>query len=514
MFRGNASRAVILALAAVFFAVLAGGAQAADRCAALSSLKLERTTLRGTLVGQDFVSPPSIYDFGAKPPAPGRAFCRVEGLVDGRSRFEVWLPDAGAWNHRLQGVGDGGMAGGVTYQALTAALRSGFATVGSNLGHESGFTESGWAIGHPELVRDWGHRATHDMTVQAKAIIQAYYGAAPRWSYFTGCSGGGRQGFMEAQRYPGDYDGIVAGDPTMDFVKLTTAGRLWMAQALMPSQPGDPGLTAAKLALAARAATAQCDRLDGVADGVIDDPRACRFDPARLACAGAERADCLSAPQIAALRKIYAGAADAQGRSLFPGYERGAEVGFNASQAVYATGFLQGMAFQDPAYDPMSFDFGRDIARIAGRDLGGETLSRAIDATDPDLSAFRRRGGKLIHYHGWNDPGVPPRRSVAYYGRVAAHEGLARTEGFYRLFMVPGLGHCQGGPGATSFEMLPALQAWVEHGQRPARVLASRLEAGRVVRTRPLCPYPQRAAWTGRGSSDKAANFACKAPVA
>jgi feruloyl esterase len=496
----------LLALAAALFG---GSAQAADPCAALAGLTLEDTTLAVESAPGGFVHPASIYDILARPRPAVRGFCRVQGIIHGRIRFEVWLPAPDAWNRRLQGVGDGGMAGATPYPALLQAVEAGYAAVGSDLGHQSDFIDSSWAVGHPERVRDWGHRATHEMTVRAKAIVAAYYGHPAQWSYFTGCSGGGRQAMSEAQRYPQDYDGIVAGDPTLDFVRLTTAGRLWMAQAL--GAP-DVRLTAAKLRIAEEAAIAECDHLDGVSDAVIDDPSACRFDPARLGCGpGPERVDCLTPAQVAALRRIYAGAADSKGQPLFPGYERGGESGFGLGQMAYASGFLRGMAFDDPSYDPQRFDFDADIARIAGRDLGGETLSQAIDATSPDLRAFRRRGGKLIHYHGWNDPGVPPRSSLAYYQRVMQQQGRAQTLDFYRLFMVPGLGHCFGGRGATSFDMLPALQAWVEQGRAPQSIPAARIQNGQVVRTRILCPYPSHAVYDGKGDADRAESFACAA---
>jgi feruloyl esterase len=506
-------------IAALFLAMgcVAGWAHSAradDRCAALARLPLEDTTLKATSTPAGFNAPPSLWDGFIKPRPAVQPFCRIEGVIHGRTHFEVWLPAPGAWNKRLQGVGVGGMAGVVPYPFLQQAMEAGYAAAGTNLGHESGFFDSSWAVGHPERIRDWGYLSTHEMTVRAKAILRAYYGAPQKWAYFTGCSGGGRQGLMEAQRYPDDYDGIVAGDPTIDFVRLATAGRLWMALNLFRPDGGPGNLSPAKLALVTRAATAACDGLDGVSDGVIEDPRACRFDPGTLACHGAETGECLTDAQVAALRKVYAGAVDSQGRSVFFGYEPGSEnrAPFDSSQWDYAAGFVRGIGFQDLSYDPTTFDFDRDIARIAGRDVGGETVSAAIDATNPDLSAFRQRGGKLIHYHGWADGGVPPLSSVHYYEQVVARDGEAGAQAFYRLFMVPGLGHCTGGAGATSFDMLAALKAWVELGQAPGSIPAAHLEAGHETFSRPLCPYPERAVWNGSGDAHEAKNFACKAP--
>jgi feruloyl esterase len=510
MMRGKTLVALVLLIIGGF-AVTASSPPAESSCARLSGLPLDDTTLSADIEPPTFVHPATIFDMGGKPRASGRSFCRVQGLIHGRIHFEVWLPAAGSWNGMLQGVGNGGMAGAVPYSALLPALEAGYAAVGSDLGHQSDFVESRWAAGHPELVRDWGHVATHEMTVRAKAIARAYYGSPVRRAYFTGCSGGGRQGLMEAQRYPGDYNGIVAGDPTINFVRLTTAGRLWMALHLFRPDGGPGNIPAAKLSMVTRAVTAECDALDGVTDGVLDDPRACRFDPAKLVCKGPDGDDCLTAAQAASLRKVYDGAVASTGEAVFPGYERGAEAGFAAGQLTYAAGFLDGLAFGSPV-DPIKFDFDRDVAASEGRDVGEETLSRAIDANSPDLSAFRRAGGKLIQYHGWSDPGVPPRNSVDYYERVTARDGPAQTRGYYRLFMVPGMGHCTGGPGTASFDMLPALRSWVEQGRAPSMVPAAHLEGGREVRTRPLCPYPERAVWNGSGSSDDRANFSCRAP--
>jgi feruloyl esterase len=503
-------------LAAVLLSGLGGIAASAssghpaDSCAGLGRLGLEDTTLSAGEEPASFVHPSSIFDVMGKPRAGGQSFCRAQGLIHGRVRFEVWLPAARVWNGRLQGVGNGGMAGAIPYPALLQALQAGYAVVGSDLGHQSDFVESGWATGHPESIRDWGHLATHEMTVRARAIARAYYGVQVRWSYFTGCSGGGRQGLMEAQRYPGDYNGIVAGDPTINFVRLTTAGRLWMALQLSRPDGGSTGVPPAKLALITRAVTAQCDAQDGVADGVLDDPRSCRFEPATLLCKGADRDDCLTPQQARSLQKIYAGATDSTGKKLFPGYEPGSETGFSSGQWTYAAGFLHGLAFERPDFDPRAFDFDRDIVLSERRDVGGETLSEAIDAGNPDLNAFRALGGKLIQYHGWSDPGVPPRNSVDYYERVLANAGHTRTRDFYRLFMVPGMGHCGGGPGTTTFDMLPALVSWVEHGRAPDSVPATHIEAGQVIRSRPLCPYPERAVWNRSGNQNDIANYSCR----
>jgi feruloyl esterase len=442
-----------------------------------------------------------------------KSFCRVSGTIAPAIKFEIWLPEPGAWNGKLQGVGNGGVAGSIAQGSLAAALGRGYAAVSSNLGHDGGPIDFDFAIGHPELVSDWGHRATHMMTVVAKAAIEAYYGKPPAKSYFTGCSGGGRQGLMEAQRYPADYDGIVAGDPTADFTRLTLGGRLWEAIATLK----DPShyIPASKVPVIAAATVAACDALDGIKDGVIDDPRQCKFDPATIQCKAGDRPDCLTEGQVAALKAIYAGATYADGKQIFPGYMPGGELGpagwatyvsglapGKASQFLYGGNFARFMVMERPDYDPLTFDYDRDMPKAIAK------LSKTIDATDPDLAAFKAHGGRLIQYHGWSDPGVSPLSSVNYYTAVGEHL-RGDPSGFYRLFMVPGMQHCVGGPGPDHFDALAALEQWVEHDKAPDRIVTAHIEGGVPTRTRPLCPYPQVAHWDGKDSIDNAESFSC-----
>jgi feruloyl esterase len=321
---------------------------------------------------------------------------------------------------------------------------------------------------------------------------------------------------MEAQRYPGDYDGIVAGDPTADFTRLTLGGRLW--EAIQTLKDPTHYIPASKIPAIAAATVAACDGLDGVKDGIIDDPRHCRFDPATIQCKpGADSDNCLTQGQVAAVNAIYAGSTNAKGERIFPGYLPGGELGpggwatyvsgtapGKASQLLYASGFVRGMVKEDPNYDPLSFDFDKDMPAAIAK------LSHIIDATSPDLAAFKARGGRLIQYHGWSDPGVSPRFSTEYYARVT--QKMGDPSDFYRLFMVPGMQHCVGGPGPDRFDALAALEQWVEHGKPPAGIVAAHMTNGVADRTRPLCPYPEVAHWDGSGDTDKAESFTCRTP--
>jgi feruloyl esterase len=492
---------------AAILAVLMGSAARAETCEGLAQVKLPETTITGAATTAPFSSTDPMFG----PFAVKASFCRVSGTIAPQIKFEVWLPDPVSWNGKLEGVGNGGVAGSIAQGSLALALARGYAGVSSDLGHEGGAIDFRFAVGHPELVADWGHRATHAMTIAAKALVAAYYGRPQSHAYFTGCSGGGRQGLMEAQRYPEDYDGIVAGDPTADFTRLTLGGRLWEAITTLK----DPAryIPAAKISVIAHATAAAC----ADQNGVIEDPLQCRFDPATTECKADDNPDCLTGPQTAALKSIYAGSHDAKGEQIFPGYMPGGELGpmgwgtyvagdapGKASQFLYGGNFARFMVMEKADYDPLTFDYEVDLPKAVAK------LSGTIDATDPDLSRFAAHGGKLIQYHGWSDPGVAPMSSVNYYEKVAKTLGKPSTD-FYRLFMIPGMQHCVGGPGTDRFDALAALEQWVEQGRSPDRIVAAHMDGTKVTRTRPLCPYPQVAKWTGKGSQDEAESFTCTA---
>ena len=459
------------------------------------------------------------------------SFCRVAGLASPEAgseiRFEVWLPPADDWNGRFQGIGSGGSAGAIRYRQLAVAVAGGYAAVATDNGHTStsGFDGS-WSLGHPVRLVDFGYRAQHEATVAGKAVTRAYYGRDADFSYFVGCSQGGHHALMEAQRYPEDYDGIVAGAPANYWIGLMTA-ELWAG--LATTRDPEQDLPRAKLPVLGAAVMAACDGLDGLEDGLIDDPRNCDFDPGALLCDGEDAGDCLTAGQVAAARAIYAGPVrPSNGESLFPGYALGSEH-FEAPDGLggwarYWSGiaepggstaqFMKYSVFEDPDYDLNRFDFDADWDRANNRPLGNdETLASALNAIDPDLSAFKAHGGKLISYHGWADALITGHYAVQYYEDVlAAMGGLEETTDFYRLFMAPGVAHCRGGPGPDRFDAVAAIERWVEQGEAPDRIVASKVVDGEVRRSRPLCVYPHVARYNGSGSIDDAANFACVHP--
>jgi len=516
-------------LAALLMTALACGAVSAATCEGLAELKLPNTAITAAQsVAPGAFTPPT---GSAAPYKELPAFCRVTGVIkpanDSEIKFEVWLPSAN-WNGKLHGIGNGGFAGSISYTGLAGALARGYATASTDTGH--GGTDASWALGHPEKLVDYGYRAIHEMTEKAKLVVKAFYGDGPKRSYFASCSNGGRQALMEAQRYPDDYDGIVAGAPANAFTQILT-GFAWNMQSLL----NDPAnyITAKKLKAIEAAALAACDARDGVTDGVLDDPTKCGFDPAVLQCKGAETDECLTEKQIATLKKIYAGPRNAKGQQIIPGFVPGGETGPGgwtpwitgatptaALQFFFSTQAFKNMVYNDPAWDYKSFDLERD-----GK-LADEKLAPVLNATDPNLKAFGARGGKLIIYHGWNDAALPPMNTVNYFQSVVAELGQRQTDSFVRLFMAPGVQHCGGGPGPDSFgqmvtsaqsdpqhDLTLALERWVEQGVAPERVIATKRQGANpqapAARTRPLCPYPQVARYKGSGSTDDAANFNC-----
>lgn len=448
-------------------------------------------------------------------------FCRVAGVLaptpQSRILFEVWMPLEG-WNGKFAGVGNGGWAGRISFPALGDQLRRGYATASTNTGHEAapGVNAARFAYEQPEQLIDFAYRAHHETAGAAKSLVQAFYGRAPERSYFIGCSSGGYEGLMEAQRFPADYDGIVAGAPANNWTRLM-AGDLDGVVAVLR----DPAshLPPQALGLLHRAVIASCDAADGVTDGVLDDPRQCTFDPARLACASNTPADrCLTPAQVEAARRVYAGLADPRtGARLYPGLARGSEPFWPhrdpASPFAIPIAHYKWLVFANPDWDWKTFDF-RDPGDLAAHLAAESKLAPIMNATSPDLRAFRERGGKLLQHHGWNDQLIAPENSIEYHESVRAFFGRDDDVGrFYRLFMAPGMAHCSGGTGPSTFDMQAALERWVEQGVAPDRVVATRSVNGIVDRLRPLCPYPQVATYNGRGDTNDEANFTCRAPT-
>jgi feruloyl esterase len=507
-----------IGIPAVLLVALSSAANlSAATCESLASLALPNTTitLAQTVAAGDFAAPAaSARDLGA--PIDWKqlpAFCRVAATIkpvpDSDIKMEIWLPMSGpapTWNHEFEADGNGGWTGTINDKSLGAALLRGFAAGMTDTGHEGG--SASFALGHPDKVIDFGYRAVHEMTLKSKAIIQAFYGQTPKLSLWNGCSAGGREGLKEAQMFPEDYDGIVAGDPIADFVGRSLGG-IWMAQAVHNDEASV--LAPEQYAVLHKAVLEACDAMDGVKDGVIENPTLCNFNPATIACKAGNSSGCLTAPQVEAARKIYSGVINATTKEVvFPGLTPGSELawGTQAGPRPFgaATDYFKYIVFKNPDWDYKTLNFAGDIALAAKADHD------TINATNPDLKAFFQRGGKLLQYHGWSDQQMSPGTSPKYYNSVLDALGDARlVENSYRLFMVPGMGHCGGGEGADTFDKVGTLEQWVMSGKPPDKIVASRLEAGKAVRTHPVCPYPQTAVYNGTGSTDDAANFTCKA---
>jgi feruloyl esterase len=344
------------------------------------------------------------------------------------------------------------------------------------------------------------------MAVVSKKIIASLSDAGPKFSYWNGCSAGGRQAMKEAQKYPADFDGIIAGSPGLDWTGRAAASNR-IAQVTKDEAARIP---AGKAQLIHKAVLEACDAIDGIKDGVIDDPKRCKFDPGVLECKGADNATCLTKAQAQTARLIYMSPVNPKTKREITGLEPGSELGWTDmgwSASARSTGLDQFrfIVFKDPTWDLDKFNFETDIVRAE------ETDANTINALDPNLKPFFDRGGKLIQYHGWNDPQISPGNSVQYYKRVVdASGGLAKVQASHRLFMAPGMAHCGGGEGPNTFDMVTALEQWVEKKQAPNQIVASHMTQGQVDRTRPLCPYPQVASYKGSGSTDDAANFVCK----
>jgi len=502
-------------------------------CASLAGLHLPDTT----------ITTATVVPAGTFNPTIVTTACRVAGSIkptaDSDIRFEVWLPTEG-WNGKFLSAGEGGYAGSINYGGIGGALKRGYAGGSTDTGHVGGTAD--FAPGHPEKVTDFGWRGKHLQAARSKDIIRAFYGTPAKHSYFSSCSNGGRQALMEIQRFPEDYDGVLVGAPANNWTHHF-AGFIWNEQALF-NTPG-AHVSNSKLAAVQAATLAKCDALDGVADGVAEDPRRCKFNPASIACpAGTDGPSCLTPAQVTAVRKIMAGPRNPRtGRQIYPGYFTsaagepaswpvwitGPPVAGASVQAFFGNGFFGRIVEEIPApgvWDWAGFDFDRDMA------FADRKTEHTMNATETDLDRFthRNRRGKIIMWHGWEDPAISGADAVDYYGQVVRDNRDAKD--FFRLFMVPGMLHCAGGPGPNAFgqslpqaqplsdspqhDILSALERWVEDGVAPEKIIAVKYvndqPAQGVARTRPLCVYPKVAVYKGRGSTNDAANFSCRTP--
>jgi feruloyl esterase len=487
----------ILALAACAFLVPSfAGAATCEQLAA--SLQLTNAKVTAT----EAVTSGTFMDQKNLPP-----FCRVQLTLtpssDSDIKSEVWLP-LNNWNGKFQQVGNGAWAGSIQYGALAEGIRRGYATASTDAGHTG--TDASFAVGHPEKLKDFGYRAVHETAVQSKATLTNFYGMAPKLSYFNGCSGGGRMAFQEAQRFPADFDAVLAGAPGYNRVNQS----VWMlmnAKATLDNPASF--IPPAKYAVLHRAALDACDAQDGLKDGLISEPLSCHVDPAVTQCKSGDAPNCLTAPQVEAARKLYAGVTNPKtGERIFPRLEPGSELSWGGPAGgpeplAVGADLFKFVVFKDPKWDFRKFDLARDYDAVHKID------SLDLSPSSPDLKAFVARGGKLLIYQGWADQNVAPQSTVDYYNNVVKTIGQKRVDDSVRLFFAPGMAHCGGGEGPNVFDALAPLEQWREQGKAPTSILATHSTSGKVDRSRPLCPFPQVAKYTGTGSIDDAANFAC-----
>jgi feruloyl esterase len=505
-------RAIGLALLAItLVAVVTGRATTTEAQKPPPSLDAARClALSGASIGDATLLSSAIVPAGGALPE----HCRVVGRINGSEiNFAVRMPTT-TWNGNLYHEGGGGLVGYIPDGFR--GLARGYASMGTDTGHTGAppvpLFDASWALDDPEKQLDFGFRAVHLSTVAAKQLIAVAYGEGPKYSYFEGWSNGGRQGMMEAQRYPDDFDGIIAGSPVMDLTGANL-GHNHNQQTLLTVP-----IPAAKLPVLAAATLAQCDGEDGLTDGLIDLPRGCDFDPAVLTCPGGDAPDCLTAAQVQSVAQIYAGARNSANVLLNPGPLPGGEDGPSGWELwitgpgpfgvpigfLVQDGSMKYFFFSDPAYNSMTFDIDTDLAAV-------QALESTLDATDPDLSEFRKSGGKLLMWHGLSDPSVMPTGTLDYYNAVVETMGRSKVGKFLRVFFAPGMHHCfEGcGLGLNTFDALTAMEQWVEHGKAPNELDASHVGAG-TPRTRPLCAYPNVAVYDGSGEVTEASNFKCR----
>ncbi len=485
---------------------------AATSCEKLIGLELPHAKIESaqTVEAGAFVPPAGAGRGGAGNPfANLPAFCRVTATLtpsaDSDIKTEIWLPASG-WSGRYEAVGNGGWAGSIPYAAIAGAVIAGYAAAGTDTGHVG--NNADFALGHPEKLTDLAYRSIHEMTVQAKTIISEYYGSPSKYSYYNGCSQGGRQGLAAAQKYPEDFNGIIAGAAAWNSMGMHVA-----RTALNVIVNKDPVgvIPPGKYPMIHEAVLNACDALDGVKDDVIENPGQCKFDYSKLLCKAGDAAGCLTAGQVESAKAMVSSLRDpGNGKVLYEGHlMMGSELGWatlGGPQPIsLATSGLRNVTFQDRNWDYHKLDVSTDLARAEKSDGG------VLYSGDPNLKPFFERGGKLLMYHGWSDPQVNPLNSVIYYKNVLDAVGKAESANSIELFMIPGMNHCAGGPGTDTFDKMKVIEQWVEQGKKPAQIIASHSTRGQVDKTRPLCPYPQVARYKGTGDTNDAANFVCAA---
>ncbi len=505
----------VILIAAIGMVMLVRPAAAATCESVASTLLQDGKITSATLVAAGAFTPPS-GGMGLPMGGPGvfaayknmPAFCRVTATLtptpDSDIKIEIWMP-AQNWNGKLVGIGNGIWAGTIGYFSMAEPVTRGYAVVATDTGHTGNGMSGGWAVGHPEKLIDFGYRAVHEMTVKAKVILAAYYGRKEQDSLWVSCSTGGRQGLMEAYRYPEDYNGISAMAPANPMVDLMI-GTVWTGYVAMKDEARR--LTTSNMTAAGKAFTAQCDAQDGLKDGIVADPEDCHFDPASLECKDKPSEDCLTAPQVEALHDIYGGPKNPRsGAQIFAGYEPGSELQLLAlvggkEPFPVATSYFRDLVFHDPAWDFKSYNYDTDLA------ASYKTGSDILDVPSDGLAAYLAGGGKLLLSHGWSDGLIPSPNTVAYYKAIESELPEEETADSVRLFMIPGMGHCGGGDAPTVTDMLSVIDGWVETGKAPERIIAKSSPQQKPA-SRPLCPYPQYARYKGSGDPNDAASFVC-----
>jgi len=486
--------------------MLLAGASSPATCDSLRTLSTPQVTVTAaeTVPAGVFVQPPAPGAGTAttQHPEPIPRHCRVKLTLkpssDSNIYSELWMP-ADGWNGKLLVVGNGGFAGSIQgYGDMQVALRLGYATAATDTGHNTADGPNGmFALGHPEKIVDFAYRALHETTVESKRLIRTFYNRTPQYSYYKGCSTGGRQGIMAATRFPDDYDGIIAGALANRHIHMHTAGS---ARQIELARHPDMAIPAEKAQMVSDAVMNKCDTLR---EGFLNNPQQCTFDFSKFLCKGAESNECLTQPQLKAVEMFYGGVKNSKGEVIFAGQVLGNPLTpQRSSQTVNVSDTVRIWAFQNADYDWRTFDIDRDMP-VIDQKIG------FVDATDPDLKKFKAHGGKLLLYAGWGDTGITPKNTVEYYESVVNKMGKAETNDFTRLFMVPGMGHCRGGNGPDTFDTIGTLETWREKGTTPAAIAATNKTSGL---SRPLCPYPQYAKYKGTGDLKDAANWACTAP--